>query len=186
MKIKHLPIIQQPLIGIISSQGYLWSMNIVFHIGSSYVRVARLLAATLAACVLAGCSTSRKIPYSFEATTAAIKAKLAKNNKLLQSVKPKVQETPDHFQVSFDSFIDYYYSVWSEVAVTRLKDDPNACEISAKVKEQLNGWGYQSRSNKLENELLDCVEQRMKTGKWEKLPWRRKGFEYGFFKSLFQ
>ncbi len=161
-------------------------MNVAFHIENGYIRGIRSLATVLVAGLLAGCATKRTIPYSFEATTAAIKAKLAKNNRLLESIKPKVQETPDHFQVSFDSFIDYYYSVWSEVAVARLKDNPNACEISAKVKERLGGWGYQARSETLEKELLDCVEERMKTGKWEKLPWRREGFEYGLFKSMFR
>ena len=148
--------------------------------------MVRLLCAVCAACSLVGCSTGRKIPYSFENTTTAVKKRLAQQNKLLRSAKPTVVETKDKLTVSFNSFVDYYYSVWSEIVVVRLKDDPNACEISAKVKEQFHSWGYQARSEKMEKQLLDCVEQRMKTGKWEKLPWRREGFEYGFFKSMFQ
>ena len=161
-------------------------MDIIFHARLGYVWTVRLFSAVLAACFLAGCATKRTIPYSFEATTAAIKERFAKENKLLQSIKPKVEETNDRLDVSFDSFIDYYYSVSSEIAVSRLEGAPNACEVSTKVREHLNGWGYQSRSNKLEKQILDCIEQRMKTGKWEKLPWRRKDFKYGFFQSLFQ
>ena len=135
--------------------------------------------------VLTGCATARTIPYPYDDVASALKQRFVDKRDRFDHTKPKVSETKDTISISFDSNVDFNYAVSVKLTARRAIERPSECDVTAKIVEHLRDWEFRSRSEEMEKLFLECLEKRMKTGRWEEMPWRREEARSGFFPKLF-
>lgn len=122
--------------------------------------------------ILVGCGTSRTYDYPYETVAAVLKDKLIVNHDDFKNKKPVIYDTDGILDIYFESDIDYYFSIGTDISVR--SKNAKTSTVTAKVIEYYKSWSYQSRSKKMERQFLDILGKRLKTGKWEKLPWEKK------------
>ena len=149
----------------------------------------RLILAACAVCAavsLTGCSTSRVVPYPYDVVSSVLKEKFGGKGDRFDHSDPDVSEDGDSLEISFESNVDFDYAVSMTLGAARMRGEKDKCSVSAKIREHLRNWEYQSRSERMEKLFLDCLERRLKTGEWGELPWEREELRSGMFSNLFK
>ena len=133
---------------------------------------------------LVGCGTVKTIPYPYEKVADTLKDKFVKQDDEFATTKPQVTETPKQMEVLFSVDVDFYFSITPMITIKKKGDKET--EIVVKVTEYFKSWSYQSRNKKMEKEFIATLEKRLKTGKWETLPWKKKeNIDQSIFSAIF-
>jgi len=122
--------------------------------------------------LLVGCGTTKTYNYPYEKVAEVLKEKFVVNQDDFLKSKPEVNEADDTLDISFVSDFDFYFSIGVDISLK--SENAKVSIVRAKVTEFYKSWGYESRSIKMEKQFLDSLDKKLKTGKWEKLPWEKK------------
>ena len=122
--------------------------------------------------ILCGCGTSRVYRYPYGVVAGVLKDKFVKHQDDMSAEKPDVSESDGAFDISLMSNLDYYFGIGTDISLER--KTPDTSEVTVTVTEYYKSWSYRSRNMDMEKEFLDILEKRLKTGKWDRLPWQKK------------
>ncbi|MCK5845715.1 MAG: hypothetical protein KAG97_13460 [Victivallales bacterium] len=128
-------------------------------------------------CVLAlfmtACSTTRVVDFKYDDVSALLKKRFVSDYDEFEQTKPTVTEKPGDLRLSFESPVNFFYSVKVTLGADRL--DVGKTKLATRIIEDHRGfWGYSGRNKKMEKSFLDILEERLKTQKWKRMPWRLK------------
>ena len=121
---------------------------------------------------LAGCGTPRTFDYSYDKVANVLKDKLVKHHNDFITTVPVVEESGENLEVSFEAVVDFYFSIGVDISLK--SKNAKTSIVTAEIIEYYKSWSYQSRNKKMEKEFLNILAKRLKTGKWERLPWQKK------------
>lgn len=121
--------------------------------------------------VLTSCSTTRTVNFKYDEVSKVLKEHFVENYDEFKQSKPNLKESSGALTVYFESPVDFFYGVKVTLGAERI--DNEKTDVSAWIiEDHRTFWGYTGRNKKLEKEFLDVVEKRLKSGKWQRMPWR--------------
>ena len=132
---------------------------------------AHFLFPVLVALFISGCSTSRTFEYPYPVVASALKEKFGKDDDF-NMVRAKMEDDDNAMNIAVISNVNFDFSL--DAAITAEKKGDKETAVTASVTEHYRKWDYNSRNELMEQEFLDLLEKRIKTGKWEQLPWEKK------------
>ena len=134
---------------------------------------------------LVGCGTVQTIPYPYKTVADVLKGKFVKKYDAFTTTKPQITETPETMEILFSVDVDFYFSITPLITIKKKGDKET--EFVIKVTEYFKSWSYQSRNKKMEKEFIATLEKRLKTGKWEIMPWKKKeNINQSIFSAIFK
>ena len=123
--------------------------------------------------VLTSCSTQRVVNFKYDEVSKILKNRFVTNYDEFKQSKPKVTERPGELSLYFESPVDFFYGV--EVTLGARKLDCRNTSVSAWIiEDHRTFWGYTGRNRDMEKDLLDVIQRRLRTGEWQRMPWRAK------------
>ena len=132
-----------------------------------------------------GCGTVQTIPYPYKTVSDVLKEKFVKKYDAFTTTKPQVTETPGTMEILFSVDVDFYFSITPLITIK--KKSEKETELVIKVTEYFKSWSYQSRNKKMEKEFIATLQKRLKTGKWETMPWKKKeNIDQSIFSAMFK
>ncbi len=131
-----------------------------------------------------GCGTVQTIPYSYKTVSDVLKEKFVENGDAFATIKPQVTESKGEMEILFSVDVDFYFSITPMITIK--EKSSKETYITIKVTEYFKSWSYQSRNKNMEKEFIATLEKRLKTGNWEKMPWRKKeNINQSIFSAIF-
>ena len=121
---------------------------------------------------LCGCGTSRIYNHPYGQVAGILKARFVKKQDDMAVEKPVVNESDGSLEITLMSNFDFYFGIGTEIALER--KTPDTSKVTVTVTEYYKSWSYRSRNMEMEKEFLDILETRLKTGKWDRLPWQKR------------
>ena len=122
--------------------------------------------------LLTACGTVQTIKYPYQTVAEVLKERFVKQHDAFKTTKPRFDTYDDSMTISFDVEVDFYFAISPEISIR--KEEKDESSITVKVVEYYKSWSYQARNKKMEAEFIDTLKKRLKTGKWDKLPWEKK------------
>jgi len=115
---------------------------------------------------------TRTLNYPYPEVAKVLKDKFAKKDDDFKAKKTLILDSESKMELSFDVKFDFYYAILADISL-EAKDSASSL-ITIKLTENFKSWSYKSRNKKLEKKFMAVLEKRLKTGKWEKMPWKNK------------
>ena len=122
--------------------------------------------------VLTSCSTTRTVHFKYDVVSRVLKDRFVKNYDEFKQSKPKVTERVGGLTLYFESPVNFFYGVNVTLGAKRSEDDNQTVLSAWIIEDHRTFWGATGRNQSMEKELLGIVEQRLKDGKWQRMPWR--------------
>lgn len=95
-----------------------------------------------------------------------------KKNRHFQAVSPEIEEEPGYMYMYIQDNIDFFLVIKTKIKLK--KGDDTTSEIMIRINKYNRQWSYSKRLEDMEKEFFQCLNKRMKTGKWDPLPWHVK------------
>lgn len=90
-------------------------------------------------------------------------------NKDFQPEAPVFEEEPGYMYLYITDNIDFYLVLFTEIKLK--KQDDKTSQIMIRINEHNRQWNYSLRQEQMEQDFFNCLEERLKTGRWKRLPW---------------
>lgn len=122
--------------------------------------------------LLIGCGMTRTLNYPYPEVAKVLKDKFARQDDAFKPNKSLILDTEKKMEILYDEKFDFYYALVADMTLE--EKDSKSSQISLKITENFKSWSYKSRNKQLEKKFLAVLEKRLKTGKWDELPWMKK------------
>lgn len=123
-------------------------------------------------CLLCSCFQGQPINYPFNDISSVLKQKFMEGDKSFQPVLPTLEEEPGYMYLYLTDNIDFFLVVNTEIKLK--KQDEKTSQIMIRINEHNRQWNYSLRQEDMEKDFFKCLEERMQTGRWKRLPWEIK------------
>jgi len=115
---------------------------------------------------------TRTLNYPYPEVAKVLKEKFAKKDDDFKAKKTLLSDSDSQMELFCDVKFDFYYAILADISLEA--KDTNSSLITIKIIENFKSWSYKSRNKKLEKKFMAILEKRLKTGKWDEMPWKNK------------
>lgn len=124
--------------------------------------------------MLCACFRGKPLNYPFKDVAQVLKKEFTKDKDAFEYHKPEIEEEPGYLYLYQPKYIDFYLILHITIKLKEDAENKNASQIMIQIKEYNRQWKYGVREKEMEKDFFTALENRMKTGKWETLPWDKK------------
>jgi hypothetical protein len=122
--------------------------------------------------LLTGCGMTRTLNYPYTEVAEVLKNKFAKSDDDFKSKKTLISDSDNAMELLLDIKFDFYYAIIADIDLKA--KGSHSSVITLTITENFKSWSYKSRNKKLEKKFMAVLEKRLKTGKWDAMPWTDK------------